>query len=214
LGAALLLAGGSSLRAAETETRDFAVFVDGKPAGEGHITVHKQEDGSVVVNSNTDVVVRILLIEYRYKFRGREVWKDGRLTQLDSTCNDDGKAFVVSAAAEGNSVRLKVTAQSRTEEHLVRGDVWLTSFWAEPEKRVNQEVPIIDVDTGKELSGRLNYVGIEQRQLAGQTVNLSHYRLTGKVERELWYDGAKRLVRQEWIEDGHRTLVELTRLRR
>jgi hypothetical protein len=208
------LTSGGSLRAADTETRDFAVFVDGKPAGEGHITIHNQEDGSVVVNSNTDVVVRVLLITYTYKFRGREVWKDGRLTQLDSTCLDDGKAFVVAASAEGESLRLKVTAQSRAQERLVRGDVWLTSYWAEPDKRVNQEVPIIDVDTGRELSGRLQFVGVEQRQIAGQTVNVSHYRLTGKVEHDLWYDGAKRLVRQEWIEDGHRTMVELSRLRR
>lgn len=31
---------------------------------------------------------------------------------------------------------------------------------------------------------------------------------------DLWYDDAQRLVREEWVEQGHRTVVELTRVRR
>jgi hypothetical protein len=43
---------------------------------------------------------------------------------------------------------------------------------------------------------------------------LNHYRLTGKMNIDLWYDGSERLVRQEWLEQGHKTVVELIRVRR
>ena len=48
----------------------------------------------------------------------------------------------------------------------------------------------------------------------GPEIPLNHYRITGKVNVDLWYDGSERLVRQEWIEQGHKTIVELRGVRR
>ncbi len=209
--ALLALAGISLGRAADIETRDFNVLVDGKPTGEAHITIHTQADGSTVVTSDTDILVKLLIGHYRYAFRGREVWKDGRLVRLDSTCNDDGKLYVLAASAEGDRFRLKVNNQ----EKFVRGDVWLTSYWAEPTGRLNQEVALLDADTGRELASRVQQIGVEQRTIAGQNVNVTRYRATGKHgNTDLWYDGNNRLVRQEWTEDNHRMVLELIRLRR
>jgi hypothetical protein len=42
---------------------------------------------------------------------------------------------------------------------------------------------------------------------------MNHYKLTGKVNVDLWYDGSDRLVRQEWVESGHKTVLELVRVR-
>jgi hypothetical protein len=50
--------------------------------------------------------------------------------------------------------------------------------------------------------------------VAGQVQNVNHYRLSGKVAVDVWYDGSERLVRQEWVEEGHRTVLELARVRR
>jgi hypothetical protein len=133
------------------------------------------------------------------------------LLRLDSTCNDDGKLYVLSATAENERLRLKVNNQ----EKIVRGDVWLTSYWAEPSNRLNQEVALLDADTGRELATRLQQIGVEQRTIAGQTVNVTRYRGTGKHGvTDLWYDGNNRLVRQEWTEDNHKMVLELIRLRR
>lgn len=209
--ALLVLASPTLARGADIETRDFNVLVDGKPTGEAHITIHKQEDSTIVVTSDTDILVKLLVGHYRYSFRGREIWKDNRLLRLDSTCNDDGKLYVLSATAENERLRLKVNNQ----EKIVRGDVWLTSYWAEPSNRLNQEVALLDADTGRELATRLQQIGVEQRTIAGQTVNVTRYRGTGKHGvTDLWYDGNNRLVRQEWTEDNHKMVLELIRLRR
>ena len=208
---ALVLLGGAPVGAAEVETRDFQVLVDGKVAGNAQMTITKQDEGGFVMSCDTDLRVRVLLVTYTYSYRGREEWKDGRLVRFASTGNDDGKRFDVAAAAEGEKLRIRANNQERT----VRGDVWLTSYWKQPEKSlVNQDIAIIDCDTGRELTARVVFVGEEQRTVAGTAQTVHHFRLQGKTVVDLWYDASGRLVRQEWLEDGHKTLLELARLRR
>lgn len=193
-----------------TETRDYGIRVDGKPAGEYHTTVRK-DNGTVTVTSQAEVRVRVLLINYSYSFRGSEVWKDGRLQRLESTTNDDGKRFAVTAWVDGKELRVK----SNGQERATRPDVWTTTYWRPPEARYrNQGVPLLDVDTGRDIRATLQFVGVNSINAAGQMLNCSHYRVLGGVQVDLWYDPQDRLVRQESIEDGHRTLIELTRVGR
>jgi hypothetical protein len=199
------------MRAGEVEVRDFTVSVDGKRAGDAHMNLNRQDDGTTTVAWDTDISVTIFVVTYKYSYRGQEVWKDGRLQRLESTCNDDGKRYVVAANVEGKDLRVRVNGQER----LTRGDVWLTSYWQQPDaKLVNQVVPLLDADTGRDLDARLQFLGTEQRGVAGQAVSVNHYRLTGKVQADLWYDPSGRLVREEWLEQGHRTVLELSRLHR
>jgi hypothetical protein len=185
--------------------------VDGKRAGAAHITIQKAEDGAVTVSCDTDVTVPVLFMTYKYSYRGREVWKDGKLQRFESNCNDDGKRYVVTAAAEDKGIRVKVNNQERIVSH----DIWLTSFWSRPDNKVvNQTVPIVDADTGRDLDAKVTYVGQEELMISGQSQTLLHYKLAGKVNIDLWFDDADRLARQEFVEDGHKTIVELTKIRK
>ena len=64
------------------------------------------------------------------------------------------------------------------------------------------------------MEGGVTYVGQEQRTVAGQAMPLQHFRLQTKSVIDLWYDASGRLIHQEWTEEGHRTALELQRLRR
>ena len=70
------------------------------------------------------------------------------------------------------------------------------------------------LDTGQLREARLVYVGKEQVAAAGQACECTHYKLTGGFDADLWYDAGERLVRQDWIEDGHPTRLELARVDR
>ena len=65
-----------------------------------------------------------------------------------------------------------------------------------------------------DMTGKLTYVATEKHRVAGQEVTLNHYRITGSLNVDLWYDGNERLVRQEWMEQGHKTIMVLVRVRR
>jgi hypothetical protein len=209
--ACVLLAGLSSVAsAADIETRDYTVVVGSKAAGEVHVTIHKHTNGSTYVKCDTDVKVKVGLIEHKFIYRGVEVWKDQRLTKFDSRTDDNGKQFIVSAVAEKDGVRVKVN----NVEKMVPSHVWLTSYWSLPDPKLrDQELPILDADNGRELSGKLKFVATEKMKVCGQMNQMNHYKLTGKVNVDLWYDGSDRLVRQEWVESGHKTVLELVRVR-
>src|ERR1700730_6575842 len=97
--AALSLCRGGRAAAAEAETRDFDVFVDAKKAGDVHMTISRQDDGAIAVSCDTDVRIGLLIPLYKYSYRGKELWKDGRLQHFESVCNDNGKNLAVSATA-------------------------------------------------------------------------------------------------------------------
>lgn len=196
--------------AAEVETREFQVKVDGKPAGEYRQTI-QHDNGTYTITCQAEVRVRYFVVNYVYTFRGTEIWKDGRLVRLDSKTTDDKKRYDVSASASGDRLRVRANGV----EHSTRGDAWTTTYWRlAPAKFRNQSVPLVDADTGRDIGATLQYVGANSIVVNGQPQNCAHYRVTGGVQVDLWYDAQERMVRQESIEDGHRTLLELTRISR
>jgi hypothetical protein len=212
VGLVVLLAGGTRAVAAETEVRYYAVSVDGKRAGQSTLNIHRQDDGTVTVGGSVDIRLRIFIKTVTYTYQGTEVWKAGRLHSLQSTCNDNGKNFQVTALAQPNGLSVTVNGQER----MSRADVWTTSYWQLHDvKLANHPVPLLDADTGKAMNGYLQHLGTAQVSVGGQAVTCTRYRMTGGPSPvDLWFDGANRLVRQEFVEDGYRTVVELASVQR
>jgi hypothetical protein len=205
----LTLADLPRLAAADSEVRDYVNYVDGKRAGNYRMTITNQ-DGAVTMTAQADINVRIFLVPYKYTYRGTEVWKGGRLLQLESRTNENGKQYAVSAVADQNGLQVKVNGQQ--ERHFAP-DVWTTTYWQLPNANArNGLLPLLDADTGRDLNATLQYVGPSQISVAGQVQNCTHYRLSGGVQVELWYDAQERLVHQEWVEDNHKAVLDLVRV--
>ncbi|MFQ3651717.1 MAG: DUF6134 family protein [Gemmataceae bacterium] len=206
-----MLATAQVSRAADIETRDFAVFVGGKAAGEVHMTIHKQDATTTTVRTDTDIKVHHGLILYKYSYRGLEVWKDRRLVRLESTTDDNSKRFAVSAASDGKEIKVKTNGI----EIGTKPETWSSTYWTLPELKLRENnLTILDADNGKLIEAKLSYVATEKHKIAGQEVSLNHYRLSGQLNVDLWYDGHDRLVRQEWTEQGHKAILILVRVRR
>ena len=207
----VLFCAAGSVHAADSETREFVVKVDGKPSGSANMTIQGQDDGTTIVSCDTNVKVKVLIKTYVYTCQTRETWKDGRLQQLSSRCNDDGKQFQVSANAQADGVHVVVNGR----EHITKSEVWATSYWTLPDAEASRSViPVLDADNGRDLQGRLQFIGTTQLAVAGQVQNVQHYRFNGASRIELYYDAAQRLVRQDWVEEGHPTSLELAGVRR
>ena len=222
-------------REVEVERREFKVSVDGKERGKCSMQIQHRDDGSDKLSIDAGMSFNYVVYEYKYHSAGSEVWKDGRLTALDNTADFNGTEYVVKAGSAAKGLRVSVNGKSSQLE----SDVWVTSYWRFPEhlewhatdadkgvvpaaasrpatrpadKADTQPVVLLDSDKGKRLRGELRYVGDEMISVAGKRKAYAHYRISGEVEVELWYDSARRLVRQESVESGHKTLLELTRV--
>jgi hypothetical protein len=211
LGAVWLAAVPLAACAADAEQRVFTVLVDGKPAGEYRVTIRVGDDSTATMTGSAAVHVRHALGQYRYGYQGTEVWKGGRLQRLDAASDDDGKACAVRATAAADGLR--VTANGRAQ--TVRPDAWPTTYWQlPPAERRDQPLTLLDVDTGKPLTARLSAGGPVRLVVAGRPLEATRYRVTGQAQAELWYDAQGRLVRQETVEDGHKTVLELREVQR
>ncbi len=209
---ASILAIPQTARATDTEFRDFAISVDGKPSGTSQFTISRQADGSFSVT--TQAVVRITQVFFKYEFSARtaEGWKDGRLVTLNANTNDNGKRVEVKASAMGPSLRVQINNQP---EHPARAEVWTNSFWKLADAKYhNKEVTVLEEDTGKEFTGRLLYLGTESLAIANQKQDCYHFRLTGGAYPvDLWFDRYHLLVKQDFVESGHRTIMQITNIR-
>ena len=136
---AVLAMGGSTACAADIQTRDFVVTVSGKPSGEVHMTIHKQDNGTIWMRCDTDINVPTVVGKYKFIYRGLEVWKDQRLVRFDSNTDDNGKRYIVSAVAEAGGVRIKVNNVERSA--LIPSGVWLSSYWCLPDQKLRQRHP-------------------------------------------------------------------------
>jgi hypothetical protein len=203
----------SRANAQQVEFRDFNVLVDGKKVGLYQMAVGEHSSGMILMAGKAGIkITKLGFTVFSYSYAGTETYKDGRLITFKSNTNDNGKLYAVVAEAKGNDLQVKANQQERT----TRGDVWPTSYWKLPPARYrNGDVPLLDADTGRDINGKLQYIDTEQKNVAGKMQQCTHYRLTGGPSAiDLWYDAQERLVYQDYLEDGHRTILEVTSIRR
>jgi hypothetical protein len=195
-----------------TEQRLFSIFVDGKEAGQSSMTITVKDDGTTVMTASAKVNIRKLVFNYSFSIDSTETWKDGKLVGMKNSSIEDGKATDVEARVDGNQLKVKVNGQ----EKVVDSEIWVSSYWKliDP-KYHNKKVPLLDSDTGKEMTGELKYIGTEQITMNSQPQNCYHFRISGiQVPIDLWFDRYHRLVRQEFTESGHKTIVQLNNVKR
>ena len=201
-------------RADDTEVREFTVLVYGKDAGKTRMTIVQKDDGSSYMSATIDVKFRhLLVVDYTIKAETEEWWKNGRLIGLKTKCSDNGKKTDVTAAAENNNMlRLRVNGTDRS----INTQSWTTSYWKLADSKFhNKVVPIVECDTGKEFSSELKYLETQQLKIGNQLQDCYHFRVTaapGPVD--LWYDRYHRIVRQEFTESGHKTVIQLVNIKR
>jgi hypothetical protein len=217
-------------RGGEGQTREFKVSVDGKPRGKCTISISSREDGADVMHISAALSFNYVVYEYRYSSAGTEVWKDGRLIELENTADFNGTKYIVKAGE--TKMGLRVTVDGKSSQ--AQPDVWVTSYWRLPEHLAEPEpgtlngvvpaagtrtarkppvaVPLLDSDKGKKLRGELQRMREETVVVAGKKKPCIHYRIRGDVEVDVWYDAQQRLVRQETVESGHKTVMELTQI--
>jgi hypothetical protein len=206
--AMLFLAQVAPSRADSTERRDYTIFVDGKESGHTSMTIVEKDGGEAYLKLAVQVKARIVLIEYEYNLEAEEWWKAGKLVGLKSSCNDNGKRTTVQVAPDADALSVRVNDTLRRTST----DTWTTSYWKLVDAKFhNKPVTVLETDRGKDVSGKLEYVGTEQLTVAGEPTKCFRFRISGT---DIWFDQYHRLVRQELTELGHRTIVMLTSTKR
>ena len=199
-------------RTRAVEVRDFEVEIDSKPAGTIRITVDDDQRGGVKASMQCDVQISFVVYTYKYSYRGRETWKDGRPVDVQGTCVDGFAKRTVRATFHDSQTEVVVDEKPRKDPTAY---VWTTAFWCLPHAADRAgDLQIFEADTGKRMTSQLTLVETETRTINDEPAECSHYRLKGTMAADLWFDPQGRLVEQTSIEDGHPTHVKLKSIRR
>jgi Family of unknown function (DUF6134) len=196
----------NATRPTERQTRTYSISIDGTRRGEC-TTQFRASNGTVWTHSESQIRINYLVYRYNYSSTGTEIWKNGRLTALDNTADYNGKQYVVKGVAVPRGLQITTNGTSS----LATPEIWDTSYSFLPERlaRAESSVVLLDSDQGRQLSGKLQYLGEERVTVGEVRVRCAHYRIDGDVHVEIWFDASRRMVCEESKESGHRVRFEL-----
>jgi hypothetical protein len=209
-----VLADGREPQAVDRETRVFRIYVDGTERGQCTMQIRHRDDGTDWVGGNASLLFNYIVYKYRFNSFGAAVFNDGRLIEMDRTANFNGTQYHVTAAASRQG--LVVEANGRSS--LNSPELWSTTCYQMPKRweaetsQGARSVMVLDADKGARLLGRLQRVGDETLEVAGEQKPCVHYRVTGDVDVHVWYDARLRLVRRQSVESGHKVLMEIAQI--
>jgi hypothetical protein len=185
LGAAALCA---SARAAPPPRIAFQVSRKGDPMG-SHVLTFATQGNQTTVQVAIDLKVTIALIPvFRYTHRNRELWRDGRLVEIETTTDEDGDKLFARGRAQADGFAVEGSAGKR----VFPADVMTTSWW-NPEVVKRRE--ILNTQDGAALPVAVTPRGSERIPTAAGEIAAERFDVAGEVPLELWFDDKQVLAR-------------------
>ncbi|SOD90289.1 DUF6134 family protein [Caenispirillum bisanense] len=165
----------------------FDVVRDGAVIGRHDVTFTTEGD-ALVAEARSEMTVTLLGIPvYRFTYASRDVWRDGRLTGLTATTDDDGDRAQVIATRAGDTL-LVDGPQGRLE---LPGAVFPTNHWNAAARGTGQ---VLNTITGGLNAVTMTDAGREVVQTRQGPVEATLWTYRGELTADVWYDDAGRWV--------------------
>jgi len=180
---------------------DFAIVRNGQEIGSQTYRFRQAQD-SVEVNVSTRIKFKLgFLTVHRLNHNSQEIWKEDRLVAFSSSTSEKnilkGRAkYAVAVQEDGENL----SVEADREGWRAPANAAPASFWNS--QLVSTDTLIDTVDGGK-LAVTIEALGNDNISVNGSTLDARHYRVSGDMERELWYDLNNVLVQVRFTaEDG------------
>lgn len=170
-----------------SEQLDFTVLKDGDPIGHHRINVERKGDDTTV-SIQTNIVVKVAYVPvYRFEHKGDEVWRNGKLVSLRSTTNDDGDKHSLFVVSQGDHLNIESDGGgSLADVGIIPASLWNPDVAA-------QSV-LLNTLTGKQMQVTVADLGDDTVKAHGGAVKAHHFKVSGDLQREIWYDPTGTLV--------------------
>jgi len=160
----------------------YNVVREGSQIGTNTVDVERRGD-TTQVRIKAKISVKIMYVEaYRYDHEATETWKGGQLVAFHSVTDDNGTRHTITATPAAGKLDLTVDGKQSTGPLTLRpASLWDKSFDGQSE--------LFDPANGKRMAVKVKKVGSEQISVHGAPHKTDHYRISGELERDLWFDG-------------------------
>jgi Family of unknown function (DUF6134) len=161
-----------------------------------HVITFSCVGEDLIVETEIEGEVKVLMVPL-FKRDGtyREVWRGDRLVAFDSHVVDNGEVYEVSARADGdhtviNGRRGRIEAPPT----IVSNHPW--------NHDVVERTLLFDTQRGRLQKVKVTPAGTDTITVVDRVVEAQKYRITGDLERELWYDAAGNWLQSRLEHDG------------
>ncbi len=181
LAALLVAAAAPSGASASPLDAAFDIFRKGQPIGYHAVDVEETPDGTIV---DTRIRMQVKfgpVTLFHYDHEAREVWRDGTLQSLTSRTDNNGRRMALDVVREGAA--LIVEGQDYQGE-APPGAI-PSSYW---NKAIVDAEYLLNTQTGALIP--ITKTALGMTAAPGGAI-AEHYRLTGTVALDLWYDEAR-----------------------
>lgn len=179
----------------------FGVLLDDKRIGYHSFHVTREGDRQVL-ESEAEFDVKFLFITaFRYRHRNVESWKNGCLSSIDASTNNNGAKLEVKGRREAGRFEVIGNAGSSTLPECVQ----TFAYW-NPE--ILQADRLLNSQTGEYEDVSVVFESNDAVSIGGRTVDALRYRLSAKAgDIRLWYSRAgRRWLALEAPAKGGRTI--------
>jgi len=178
----------------------FDIVRNGEAIGTHTYRFNKSGDRTEV-RIKTNIDFRLLFIPvYTFEHESREVWRNGRLTSLESLTNENGTPIKLEVHNEEDSLMVMGEDGNLHVDH----EIIPASLW---NHLVLNRTETLTTVSGNLKTFQVEYIGEESIDVRGQKTTTQHFRLTGEFERDLWYDNADVLVGVRFEADDGSTVA-------
>ncbi len=187
--------------APQSDRRLFDITRYGNKIGTEVVEIDK--DGATTnITFTTHISVVIAFVQfYHFDHSATEVWSGGKFVSYKAQTDDNGTKHEVSAVVDeaNNKLNLDIDGtHSEAAPDLVPASWWNKDF-------VNR-TDMFDSETGRRLSVKVTDLGDESIVQNGNTVQARHYKVSGDLDRDLWFDGDT-LVRIQLTGNDNSTII-------
>ena len=165
----------------QVQRLSFAIMRNGQQIGQHEMEIAR-DGAATTVDFRTQIEVKVVIIKaYSFGYVGREVWNGDTFVSFESRTNDNGKPHAVTASASAD--KTAITADGKTSE--ASANVIPASFW---NLAFLSRTAFFHTETGLPLKIAVADLGAEQIATRMGPKLARHFRLTGGLERDLWFD--------------------------
>jgi hypothetical protein len=173
----------------------FTVLKDGAPVGQHRVAFDREGD-RIEIREETSIEVRFATIPlYTFEHEGSQVWEKGRAVRVDATTNDNGAKFDITIRADRDGYIRTVNGRVDRFDRATA----VLAFW---NKDTLEHTRFFSAIEDKTLDASFQFIGQEKFTIAGEQLDVEHYRMIGDEERELWYDAAGHIAKVELRRHG------------
>ena len=163
--------------------QEFAIHRDGSPIGSYRATfVVAGERLLVEVDITVEINLAFITV-YRFEHKRREVWQNGQLIELETRIDDDGAESHVLAHAGAEGLEVDGPAG----RIVVPRDIVPSGYW---NAATVGQTRLLDSEDGVILNIQISGGELETIAAGEREIRARHYRITGDLEKDVWYDEA------------------------